>query len=87
MEAGEKRDERTSEEKEMEPTIIHAFDIPDAWYQCLHKIIKEPVFEYTITRGSYEGQKRREFDFIVIKIEKPGNRPLFPSGSVENPPV
>ncbi len=38
-------------------TNIDAFDLPDAWYQCIHRIIREPVYEYTITRGSYEDKK------------------------------
>lgn len=48
------------------------------------------VHEYIIDRGSYEGQKRREFEFIVVKIQKPESRPLvplMPEGSNIPPPT
>jgi thymidylate synthase len=61
----------------MRPVFIKAFDIPDAWFQCLYKIM-EYGYEYTITRGSYEGQKRKEFDFVTVQITNPGHRPLVP---------
>jgi thymidylate synthase len=61
---------------------IKAFDIGDAWYQCLSKVL-EIGREYEITSGSYAGeegksQKRKEFDYIVVQITNPGNRPLAP---------
>ena len=43
----------------MEITSIEARDIPDAWFQCIWEVM-EVGREYTIDRGSYEGQKRRE---------------------------
>ncbi len=67
-----------NEQRGFHRTFIEATDISDAWFQGLHKIIREPVHEYTITRGSYAGQKRREFDFIDIQINHPGHRPLAP---------
>lgn len=56
---------------------IEAFDIPDAWYQCICKVM-ERGHDYTIDRGSYKGNKRKEFDYVVIHITKPSNRPLVP---------
>ncbi len=57
--------------------FIKAFSLPDAWYQCLLKIF-ESGHEYTIDKGSYEGQKRLEFDYITVEITNPGSRPLVP---------
>lgn len=60
-------------------TNIIAHNLPDAWYQCLSAIMAgEGVREYQITRGSYEGKYRREFEFIVLRITDPGTPPLVP---------
>jgi thymidylate synthase len=61
----------------MELVFIDARDLPDAWFQCVYKLL-ETGREYTIERGSYEGQKRLEFDYITIRIKYPGVRPLLP---------
>ncbi len=69
-------------EKELlEPVFIDAFDVDDAWFQCLSEIL-EHGHVYTITRGSYEGQKRLEFDFVTIRIKKPSHQiiPIIPEG-------
>jgi len=56
---------------------IKARDLGDAWFQTLYRILEEgSVFK--IDRGSFAGQKRLEFDFVVIEIEHPGTRPLLP---------
>jgi thymidylate synthase len=57
--------------------FIKARDLPDAWFQCVYQIL-EAGRKYTIERGSYEGQKRLEFDYITIHITFPGQRPLLP---------
>lgn len=78
----------------MDITVIRAKTLPEMWFQCIRQLLEgsvqiqfldsdEPnrvfgVREYTIDRGSYEGQKRREFDFVVLQIEYPGSRPLVP---------
>ncbi|MBF0474559.1 MAG: thymidylate synthase [Deltaproteobacteria bacterium] len=64
----------------MHPTGITARDIPDAWFQCLDTMFRVPnrIHEYKIDRGSFAGQKRREFDYITIHITHPGIRPLIP---------
>ena len=38
----------------LEPVFIDAFDLDDAWFQCLSAIL-DKGHVYTITRGSYEG--------------------------------
>lgn len=60
---------------------IDAFDLDDAWFQCLSAILDKGHI-YTITRGSYEGQKRLEFDFISVRVRKPAHQiiPIIPEG-------
>ena len=73
----------------MQVTYIEALDIPDAWFQCIYQVM-ETGREYVIDRGSYEGQKRREFEFVVVKINYPEARPLVPTmpeGSSLPPPT
>ena len=56
---------------------IQARDLGDAWFQCLFRILEEgSVFK--IDRGSFAGQKRLEFDYVVIEVEHPGTHPLVP---------
>ena len=61
----------------LNPVTIKARDLPDAWFQCINKILEEGHI-YKITKGSYEGQKRWEFDHATINITHPGTRPLVP---------
>ncbi len=65
----------------LEPVTIDAFDLDDAWFQCLAEII-DHGHVYTITKGSYEGQKRLEFDFAQIRVKKPAHQiiPIIPEG-------
>lgn len=65
----------------LEPVFIDAFDLDDAWFQCLAAIL-EKGHVYTITRGSYEGQKRLEFDFVTVRVRKPSHQiiPIIPEG-------
>jgi len=64
------------------PVHIEAFDLDDAWFQCLSNIL-EHGHVYTITRGSYEGQKRLEYDFVTIRIKNPSHQmiPIMPEGA------
>jgi len=68
----------------MEIEHIEARDLPDAWYRCLFRILDDENMKtgktkkYSIDRGSYEGQQRLEFDFIVVRIKYPGSLPLIP---------
>ena len=65
----------------LQPVHIDAFDLDDAWFQGLSRIL-EHGHVYTITRGSYEGEKRLEFDFVTIRIKKPSHQiiPIIPEG-------
>ncbi|MFC1670899.1 thymidylate synthase [Spirochaetota bacterium] len=61
----------------LSPLHIDATTLPDAWYQTVYKCI-ESARDFIIDRGSYEGEKRLEFDYITIHIKKPGIKPLLP---------
>jgi len=61
----------------MDLETIKARDLPDAWFQSVHRVL-EKGDTYTIDRGSYEGQKRLEFDYVTIQITHPNARPLIP---------
>jgi thymidylate synthase len=76
------------EKKELEPVYIEAFDLDDAWFRCLSEIL-EHGHVYTITRGSYAGQKRLEFDFVAVRIKNPNHQiiPIVPEGSSIPPPT
>jgi len=65
----------------LQPVHIDAFDVDDAWFQALSEILQHGHV-YTITRGSYEGEKRLEFDFVTIRIKKPSHQiiPMIPEG-------
>jgi len=51
----------------MQITHINAHNIPDAWFQSLWHIMQDGR-EYVVEKGSFEGHKRREFDFVNIHI-------------------
>jgi len=70
-----------TEREFLEPVFIEAFDLDDAWFQCLSRIL-DKGHVYTITRGSYEGQRRLEFDFAVVRVKKPSHQiiPIIPEG-------
>ncbi|MCM8791664.1 MAG: thymidylate synthase [Candidatus Omnitrophica bacterium] len=65
----------------LKPIFIDAFDLDDAWFQCLSKILEEG-YVYTVERGSYKGQRRLEFDFVVVRVRKPSHQiiPIIPEG-------
>ena len=62
----------------MNLTFIEARDLPEAWFKCIRRCLLEGR-EYTISKGSFEGTKRKEFDFITIVVKNPGSRPLAPT--------
>jgi len=72
----------------LKPVFIDAFDLDDAWFQCLSQIL-EHGHVYTITKGSYEGQKRLEFDFAAVRVKKPAHQiiPIIPEGMSIPPPT
>jgi len=58
---------------------IEATTLPDAWFQCIAMITEPGVARKRfIDSGSYEGQFRLEFDFVVFHVLFPGARPLVP---------
>lgn len=58
---------------------IEARDLPDAWFQCVAKVLEPGVARKRIVnQGSYEGEYRLEFDFITVHILNPTARPLIP---------
>jgi thymidylate synthase len=61
----------------MEPVFIESTTISDSWFQCLREILVHG-YTYTIDRGSYAGQQRLEFDYVVVRIKYPDSRPLLP---------
>jgi thymidylate synthase len=61
----------------MDISIIKARDLSEAWFLCIRKVIAEGQ-EYKIERGSYAGQKRKELDYVVVKIQHPRTMPLVP---------
>lgn len=77
---GPPREARTGRGKELfmlNPVFIDATTLSDAWYQTLYRCV-EHGRDFVIDRGSYAGQKRLEFDYLVIRIRMPGARPLLP---------
>lgn len=73
----------------MKITFIEAKTLPEAWFLCIKALgdavvyggVQAPtdgVHSYVITRGSFVGKRRLEFDFVCIKVEYPGSRPLVP---------
>lgn len=69
----------------MKISVIEARDLSEAWFLCLRKILAEG-HEYKIERGSYAGQRRKELDFVVVQVKKPGARPLVPDVPLGVPP-
>ena len=61
----------------MKLEFIEARDLPDAWFQSVYRLL-ETGREYTIDRGSFEGQKRLEFDHVTVHVRHPSVRPLIP---------
>ncbi|MFC2063368.1 thymidylate synthase [Chloroflexota bacterium] len=61
----------------MKISQIEARDLSEAWFLCLRRALTEGR-EYQIERGSYAGQRRKEFDLVVVHIKHPGTRPLIP---------
>ncbi|MFC2066726.1 thymidylate synthase [Chloroflexota bacterium] len=69
----------------MEISVIEARDLSEAWFLCLCKALNEG-HEYKIERGSYAGQRRKELDFVVVRVRYPGTQPLVPDVPQGVPP-
>lgn len=50
---------------------IEATTLPDAWFQAVYKLL-EVGRDFTIDRGSFEGDKRLEYDWFSCRIKVPG---------------
>ena len=61
----------------LNPIFIDATSLSDAWFQTLYRCV-ESGRSFTIDRGSFQGQKRLEFDYITIHIKHPDAVPLLP---------
>lgn len=59
------------------PSYITATTLSDAWFQTLYQVYHNGR-KYLITKGSYEGSHRLEFDFAAGFIKVPHFRPLSP---------
>jgi thymidylate synthase len=66
-------------------SVIEARDLAEAWFLCLRRTLTEG-YEYKIDRGSYAGQRRKELDFVVARVNNPGSRPIIPSTPQGVPP-
>lgn len=63
----------------LNPINIVARDLPDAWAQCVFKILEPGASrKRLVDKGSYEGEYRLEFDWIQGHVLYPGTRPLIP---------
>jgi len=69
----------------VEIQVIEARDLSEAWFLCLRRVLNEG-YEYKIERGSYAGQRRKELDFVAIKVSYPGTKPLIPDVPQGVPP-
>lgn len=69
----------------MKITLIEARDLPEAWFLCCKKVMEEGR-EYKIDAGSFAGEKRKEFEFVVVRVFFPGTRPLVPDTPQGIPP-
>lgn len=61
----------------MKMSCVEAFDLPDAWFILLGKVLDEGR-EYAVDQGSFVGKPRRELAFVTLKVTNPGQRPLVP---------
>jgi len=61
----------------MNLTLVEAYTIGDAWFQCLEKALLEGR-TYRIEQGSFEGTHRKEIPLVAIIIRTPWVRPLRP---------
>ena len=66
--------------------FIEATTIDDAHFKLIRRIFQAGRV-YIIDRGSYEGLKRLEYDYVGFHIKYPGTRPLAPQMPHGVPPV
>ncbi len=68
---------REGEVKMIEPILIKATDLSDAWFRSVYLCLEHGK-EFLTDKGSFEGQKRLEFDYVLIHITHPWTLPLLP---------
>jgi len=56
---------------------LTARTIDEAFFQAIRLLFQKGRI-YRIDRGSFEGHRRLEYDFITLQITAPGTRPLAP---------
>lgn len=56
---------------------VEGTNLPDLFFQTLYKAI-EVGRDFTVDEGSFKGQKRKEFDFVVLHSKCPGKGELLP---------
>ncbi|MFC1944362.1 thymidylate synthase [Chloroflexota bacterium] len=69
----------------MEISVVEARDLPEAWFLCLRRTLGQGR-EYVIERGSNVGRRRKEMDFVVLRVLHPASRPLIPDVPLGVPP-
>jgi len=60
---------------------FHCTTLSDSWYQLVFNLMRNddvPKNVYQIQKGSYVGQKRLEYEFVIVQIDHPGEMPLIP---------
>lgn len=56
---------------------ITARDLPDLWFQAVHDIL-DLGKRFVVDRGSYAGQTRLEYDYLIGHVKFPGTLPILP---------
>jgi len=69
----------------MQLTVLDVRDLDEAWWRCVKEVMVHGR-DYKIDRGSFAGQYRREFDFIVCHIRHPKQGSLIPIAPEGVPP-
>lgn len=69
----------------MELVHIEARDLPEAWFLCIQACMNQG-HNYTIDRGSHQGQQRKEIESITLLVKFPGSRPIVPVVAPGVPP-
>ncbi|MHA2123310.1 MAG: thymidylate synthase [Promethearchaeota archaeon] len=63
--------------KKLKPVTITGTTISDTWFQAIYKCLEVGEI-FTIDQGSYQGDKRLEFDYFTAHITHPGDTPVLP---------
>lgn len=56
---------------------INAIDLPDLWFQAIYNIIDHGRAR-SVSKGSFQGERRVEFDFFVGHVASPHSGNLLP---------